>query len=282
MSETHVGTVKALYRYPVKSMAGERLEAVGLGPLGTVGDRVFGLRETAGRVLTAKRTRVLLEYSATRSTDAESDDGQSVTIKTPDGELISTGDPVQASARLSELLERDVTLESPNFSQENFGELDAETIFAGIPIAQALEGKARQLPDDADRYGLAPGTFFDSAHLHLLTTGTLRHLGSLIDDENLDVRRFRPNIFVETVPELAGFIEDEWIDARLHIGNTVEVTDIWPTLRCVMTTVAQSDVPRDLRVLKTIVHEHETSLGAFAAVGRQGTVRVGDLVTLIT
>ena len=102
------------------------------------------------------------------------------------------------------------------------------------------------------------------------------------DDANLDIRRFRPNVLIETRPEITGFVEDEWVGGRLRIGDAVDITGIWPTLRCVMTTVSQADVPRDPRVLKTIVREHETHLGVFATVERAGIVRVGDAVRLVS
>lgn len=280
MSELLVGTVEALFRYPVKSMQGERLDAAQVGPMGLVGDRAFAVREPQGRVLTAKRTKELLGWSASFGEGANPGD-RSPLITAPDGETFDATDET-ASARLSEQLGRDVIVERAGTSGEAFGELDADTIFAGIPADQVLEGKPRQLPAGADRYGLATGTFFDSAHLHLLATGTLEHLGSLIgEDADTNVRRFRPNILVRTDVDVTGFVEDGWMGHQLRVG-AVEVSQIWPTLRCVMTTVAQADVDRDLRVLKTIVREHDTDLGAFATASVPGQVCVGDPVVLIT
>ena len=280
MSELLVGHVEALFRYPVKSMQGEELQTAQVGPAGVAGDRAFGVREPEGRVLTAKRTRELLGWSASFGPDADPGDSGPL-ITTPDGETFRATDDT-ASAQVSERLGREVIVERAGSSAEVFGELDADTIFAGMPAAEVLEGKPRQLPAGADRYGLATGTFFDSAHLHLLTTGTLDHLGSLIgDDADTNVRRFRPNIFIRTDNDVTGFAEDAWMGHRLRIG-AVEIDHIWPTLRCVMTTVAQADVTRDLRVLKTIVREHNADLGAFATTSVAGMVQVGDPVVLIT
>ena len=284
MGELLVGTVEALFRYPVKSMQGERLSAAQVGSAGLVGDRAFAVREPQGTVLTAKRTKELLGWSASFGECADPGD-LSPLITAPDGQTFEATDDT-ASARLSERLGRDVIVERAGTNAEVFGELDADTLFAGIPAAQVLEGKPRQLPAGADRYGLATGTFFDSAHLHLLATGTLDHLGSLIgEDADTSVCRFRPNILVRTgdVADLGdqGWVEDAWMGHQLRIGS-VEVSQIWPTLRCVMTTVAQADVARDLRVLKTIVREHDTDLGAFATTSVPGEVRVGDPVVLIT
>lgn len=275
MIKQYLGTVTSLFRYPVKSMGGERVTELELGEFGAVGDRSFALREKDGRITTAKRTTSLLEFSAKYLNSGE------IEITLPDGSRLQANH-VDVSQRLSTALKRDIKLEQRKAHQQNYGELDAQTIFADVPIQEALAGKKRQLLNDADRYDLAPGTFFDSAHLHLLATGTLAHLKSLIGpDVNVDVRRFRPNILIDTVPELNGFIEDDWVDGKILIGETVEITEVWPTLRCVMTTVQQNDLPKDIRILHTVVKQHETHLGAFAKTGVAGKVQVGDPVYLV-
>ncbi|MFK7804544.1 MAG: MOSC domain-containing protein [Anaerolineae bacterium] len=275
MSKQYLGTIKELFRYPVKSMGGERVGALELGEFGAAGDRAYALREKDGRITTAKRTTSLLEFRAKTIASGE------VEISLPDGSVVHTSQD-DASQKLSAFLKREVNLERWQTDQQNYGELDAKTIFADVPIQQALAGKKRQLPNDADRYDLATGTFFDSAHLHLLSTGTLAHLKSLIgSDVNVDIRRFRPNILIDTIAELSGFIEDDWVDKKIIIGDSVEITEIWPTLRCVMTTVQQNDLPKDIRILHTVVKQHETHLGAFAKTGIAGQVKVGDPVYLV-
>ena len=174
-----IGTIKALFRYPVKSMQGERVDRLEVGPFGAIGDRAYALRERVGRVVTAKRTTQLLDFSASYAATPTPSTVPPVTITLPDGQVLHSNDPEVAVA-LSSYLNRDVSLERWQPEQENFGELDAKTIFADVPLEQALAGKKRQLSSDADRYDLALGTFFDSAHLHLLTTGTLHHLNSFI------------------------------------------------------------------------------------------------------
>ena len=279
MTEVVVGRVRSLHRYPVKSMQGEARTAAGLGERGVLGDRSYALRGADGRVLTAKRTKELLGYTAGWGDVV--DPGSDPPLITMSDRTNMNAVAAEVSAVLSERLERTVVVEHRDASTNSFGELDAETIFAGVPIADALAGKRRQLAPDADRYDLAEGAFFDSADLHLLTTGTLAHLGPLIgDDVDLDPRRFRPNVFIESESHLDGFVEDAWIGSRLRLGEVV-IREIWPTLRCVMTTAAQPGIERDLRVLKTILREHATNLGAFASVEQPGLVRVGDPVVLL-
>lgn len=282
MAKQLVGTVKQLYRYPVKSMGGEAVHSVALGPAGVIGDRLYALRDGSERIASAKRTTQLLNYHARYETPPVLDRPiPPVLISLPNGETLRSDDP-QVSMQLSASVGRSLTLERWRSDQQNYGELDAQTIFADVSIAEALEGKKRQLAPDADRFDLAPGTFFDSAHLHLLSTGTLAYLQRLIgSDANTDPRRFRPNILIETEDSLDHFVEDEWLDQRLQIGEGAEVNEIWPTLRCVMTTLPQGDLPKDTRILKTVVKVHQNHLGIFGRTGVSGTISVGDPVWLI-
>lgn len=286
MNTKQIGTVKALYRYPVKSMLGEELSELELGAVGVVGDRAYALREGNGdRIVSAKRTTHLLDFTAWYGKSSQTDVASSLQIRLPNGRKIQVNDP-NVNKLLSEAVGRSVRLERWQSQQQNYGELDASTIFADVPIAEALEGKKRQLEPDADRFDLAPGTFFDSAHLHLLASGTLDHMQTLIgSDAQLDPRRFRPNILIDTAPSQTEsgqteFVEDAWLGGRLTIGHTVQIVELWPTLRCVMTTLPQADLVKDVRILKTAVIHNNNHLGVFASVGTPGIIKVGDPVML--
>lgn len=277
-----IGTVKALYRYPIKSMQGEQLSSLTLDRVGVVGDRAYALREANGdRIVSAKRTTSLLDFTARYQATSRITATTPLAITLPDGTNLDAHAP-NASEKLSQALGRPVNLERWHREQQNYGELDANTIFADVPIAQALEGKKRVLAPNADRFDLAPGTFFDSAHLHLVATGTLDHMQALIGpDAQLDPCRFRPNILIDTTPEPAGFVEDGWLNGTLVVGEHVTITDIWPTLRCVMTTLPQNGLVKDTRILKTAVSHHNNHLGVFASVGVTGSIHVGDPVFLM-
>ena len=60
----------------------------------------------------------------------------------------------------------------------------------------------------------------------------------------------------------------------------MKIVAMKPALRCVMTTHAQTDLPRDLSILRTAARHHQATLGVFAEIGAPGTVRVGDPVYL--
>lgn len=132
------------------------------------------------------------------------------------------------------------------------------------------------------------GSFANFGAVHLVTTGSTRQLAALAPGSRFDAYRFRPNIVVETPDD--GFVETAWQRRALRIGPVrLEVSFTVP--RCVMTTVAQGDLPADPDVLRTI-SEHNSVLlahgpipypcvGVYADVATGGQVGVGDEVTLL-
>ena len=178
------------------------------------------------------------------------------------------------------MLKRPVVLECAQSDQLSQAEIDPATVFGDVPVENVLPGRTAATMPDA--FSLPPGTFFDSASIHVLASGTLAHLRTLIGEEaQLDPRRFRPNIFVETAPGDEGFLEDGWLEGTLEVGERVQLVQMLPTLRCVMTARRQADLNRDLRVLRTATQHHHNHVGVWASIGTAGTVRVGDPVVLV-
>jgi uncharacterized protein YcbX len=279
MEQCQIGVVKDLFRYPVKSMQGERLSAVDIGAHGVVGDRAYALRETNGRIVTAKKWANMLEFSAWYDASPTPGVLAPLYITLPDGKTLQAQAP-DASAVLSAVLGRPVRLDRAQSDQPSHAEIDPTTVFGDVPIEQVLpERTAATMPDS---FALPPGTFFDSGHLHVLASGTLAHLRTLIGaDAQLDPRRFRPNIVVETAPGDGGFLEDDWLEGTLEVGESVRIVQMRPTLRRVMTTHHQADLARDLRILRTAAQHHHDHVGVWASIGATGTVRVGDPVVLV-
>jgi uncharacterized protein YcbX len=279
MERRHIGVVKELFRYPVKSMRGEQLSTVDIGVHGVIGDRAYALREANGRVVTAKKWANMLECSARYDAPQTPGALAPLRITLPDGRTIQAQAP-DASAVLSAALGRPVMLDRAQSDQPSHAEIDPATVFGDVPVEQVLpERTAATMPD---AIALPPGTFFDSASIHVLASGTLAHLRMLIGAEaQLDPRRFRPNIFVETAPGDEGFLEDDWLEGSLEVGESVRIVQMRPTLRCVMTTHRQADLARDLRILRTAAQHHHDHVGVWASIGAAGTVRVGDPVVLV-
>ena len=279
MERHPIGVVQDLFRYPVKSMRGERLSAVDIGAQGVIGDRAYALREANGRVVTAKKWANMLEFSAQYDAPPTPGALAPLRITLPDGRTIQAQAP-DASTVLSAVLGRPVVLARAQSNQPSHAEIDPATVFGDVPVEQVLPARtAATMPDTIT---LPPGTFFDSASVHVLASGTLAHLRTLIGaDAQLDPRRFRPNIVVETAPGIDGFLEDGWLEGSLAVGESVRIVQLRPTLRCVMTTHPQADLVRDLRILRTATQHHHDHVGVWASIGTMGTVRVGDPVVLV-
>jgi hypothetical protein len=125
------------------------------------------------------------------------------------------------------------------------------------------------------------GTYFDAFELHLLTTRSLDALRRRHPDAGVDVRRFRPNLVVETDPAVIGEFPDfDWVGHRARVGGlVVEISR--PMQRCVMTVHAQAELRRDRTILRTLVRETGQNLGVGVRVVDGGTVSVGDAVELL-
>ena len=122
MERRQIGTVKELFRYPVKSMLGERLSEVAIGAQGVSGDRAYALRETNGRVVTAKKWATMFEFCARYEAPPTPGALGPLRITLPDGRTIEAQAP-DASAVLSAVLGRTVVLERVVFSNCCQGEV---------------------------------------------------------------------------------------------------------------------------------------------------------------
>jgi uncharacterized protein YcbX len=271
MERRKIGTVKSLWRFPVKSMLGEQLNELHITSRGVMGDRAWALRELDNkRIASAKKFVGLLKFHA--KYEGEPGDGKlpPVKITLPDGREIHADD-ANASEAISEALGHKFIIEhTPNPTGERAG-IDPATIFADNPVGDVIPGLAAgKMPD---YFALHKGSYLDSATFHLIATGTLAHMRGLTEGKSdFDYRRFRANMLVDTGSDASGFVED---------GDGVKVTSIAPALRCVMTTHAQQDLPRDLAILRTTVKQHRANLGAFTAIEGDGRVRLGDPVYLV-
>jgi hypothetical protein len=179
---------------------------------------------------------------------------------------------------VSAALGRIVRLERVDSTKRERAGIDPATVFGDVPVEKVQPAfTAATLPDD---FGLARGTFFDSAIMHVIATGTLRHLARLAPGSVFDPRRFRPSILVDTGDDADGFVEDGWLEGILEVGETMRVIKMRPALRCVMTTHPQDGLAQDFAILRAAAFHHRANVGVFAAVGAPGKVRVGDPVHL--
>jgi uncharacterized protein len=194
-----LGSIVSLWRYPVKSMMGEELNAAEVTKDGLLGDRAYALVDS-------RRAATAEEY---------------------------------------------------------------------WPDIEGLDHR-----DAVTDFGLPDGTFFDCAFVHLLTTATLGRLRVLHPEGRFEVRRFRPNIIVETANGEKEFTENAWIGQIVAIGDAVRLSITGPCARCVMTTLPQGDLPKDAGILRTAAQHNHANVGVYASVLQSGKVRRGDSVTL--
>ncbi|MGA2213947.1 MAG: MOSC N-terminal beta barrel domain-containing protein, partial [Bryobacteraceae bacterium] len=134
MDEYFVGRVAELWRYPVKSMLGERRSQLPITTRGALGDRAWALRETAtGRIASAKRFPQLLAFHARYEVEPTFETPGRIQISLPDGRTICPDDP-DASAIISDSLGHSVRLENQPASDEKTG-IDRATVFGDVPVS---------------------------------------------------------------------------------------------------------------------------------------------------
>src|SRR2546422_5404939 len=270
-TQTEAGSVVSLWQYPVKSMMGEELNATEVTERGLLGDRAYALVDSSdGKGATAKNPRKWPRLFDFRATFIEPMRPAAkvplVKIALPDGTTV-TSDQGDLSQILSKALNREVTLRAAEREAVN-----AEEYW---PDMDGLDHR-----DTVTDFTLPEGTFFDCAMVHLLTTATLDRLRELYPQGRFEVRRFRPNIVVQLASDEKGFAENSWVGHTLAIGTAVRLNIIGPCGRCVMSTLAQGDLPRDPGILRTAAQHNHVNVGVYAAVGRVGTIRRGDPVRL--
>jgi len=240
----HLGHVREIARYPVKSMAGVATGSAFLGWHGLGGDRRFAFRrmEDEGSFpwLSASRLPELILYQ-------------------PFGIDELSGEPLPTHVR------------TPKGSCFELRSAELKTEIA------------RRLGSDVELMNLKHG-IFDEAAISVISPATIAAIGREAGAGNeLDRRRFRANIVVET-ERGEPFLEDEWIGGSLLFGEgdarpAVNVT--MPDVRCVMINLDPNTADKDSRIMKTVVRLNQNNAGVYATVVRTGIVRVGDPVSLV-
>jgi hypothetical protein len=292
-SET-VGTVRTLWRFPVKSMLGEQVDVAEVGEGGIVGDRAYAVRDRqTGKVASAKNPKAWPGLLACRAAFIEpprpGDELPPVRIDLADGDSVLSDAP-DVDAVLSRFFGRDVelaraarhgyTIDQYHPDEENYdpdGYRD-EVVEARLGAAFFIE---RGLPS-----AVPEGSFFDLFPLSVLTTSSLEQLGEFEPQSRFDARRFRMNVIVDTTEP--GFVENEWVGRTLAIGDEVRIGVAMPDPRCVMPSLAQGDLPRDTGILKALGHNRIDVAGSlypcagiYTVVEATGTIRGNDRVSLI-
>jgi uncharacterized protein YcbX len=241
-----IGQVEAIFRYPVKSMRGERLESANLGWYGIEGDRRLAFRRMDDRSgmpwLTASKLPDLVLF-APRHAQAGAEGDLPTHVRTPDGQ------------------------EMPVFGEDLAAEVGRRH---GAPV------QMMQL-----RHGI-----FDEASISVIASDTVREIGRLagrsFDVQSLDVRRFRPNVVIRLLRSVP-FQEDEWLGGMLSFGEGDDAPAVAVTMRderCSMVNLDPDSASPAPEVMKAVVRANQNHAGIYGAVTRIGRLAVGQTISL--
>lgn len=261
---TTVATVESLWRYPVKSMAGEELSEAFLGFSGVYGDRCYAFRDSAARrgfpYLNANVQQRMLLYRprfrhperatappnlseaqeiAPGVTYATAEPGDmELDVVTPEGEVVSVEDP-----KLLEMLR------------------------------EGLRGEHGLRLVSSER------ALTDCRPVSLISLQTVRQVEGEVGSP-VDKRRFRANIYLDLGAGV-GFGEDEWVGRRLQIGSRAVVAVLERDPRCKLISLDPETGEHDPEVLRRVAQAHEALAGVYCAVLTEGTVVKGDRVEVV-
>lgn len=239
-------TVRTLWRYPVKSMRGERGERFRLDQRGIVGDRLYAIRDEAGKFGSGKTTRRFRRIDGLLGFRAAYD-GDVPIVTFPHGATMRGDDPAIHAALSAHL---------------------------GQPVTLSREA-------DISHFDAGPLHLLTTTSLRTLSMRGASFLANARGggEAALDERRFRPNIFIENDAE--GFPEEAWQGHDIAVGDTVRLRIVGRTERCVMVNMAQDELPADARILRAVARVNAACLGILADVLTAGPVCVGDRIRLL-
>ena len=234
------GKVAELWRYPVSSKAGERLDQLHVHAAGVAGDRIWGLLDAAtGRIASPGREKHFIGVPRAHAKAIGKDVALSL-----DGER-------WAGPRDAELLE--------GLSQA----------FGFMPVLKPF--------DAFGSGGFRPR--YEHAPIHLVTSAAIRSLERELPGSIIDARRFRPNILVDWPDGDEAIPEHRWIGREIRIGDVV-LRGREPCGRCGFITIAQEGLPQDVEILRTVVKRHERNFGIYCDVVTPGEIATGATVTV--
>jgi uncharacterized protein YcbX len=241
MAPPQFGTIEEIWRYPVSSLGGERLTSAELGTDGVVGDRTWCVADAQSGHPAAPEKEARWRPALFLHSRSGHDRPE---IGFPDGEWLLVG-------------ERDT---------------DAKlTLYFGFEVETRPYAATGDAQAAVNRYELSP--------VHLVTTNSLRHLSTIVGTDDIDSRRFRPNVVLRT-PEGDGFQEKAWLGSRVRLGKAIiEICE--EAKRCGMTLIAQPGLPENPDVLRSLLRQNKRNFGIYGNVEVSGTLSLGDAVDIV-
>jgi len=269
-------------------MGGHSLASVEMGDNGIPGDRSWALRDNErGGFKVGKRVAAVMGLSANLVDEPKQNElsaevmitlanGNQISSKSQDIDNILSG-ALGVSVSLSPLVPKDQLdyyrrrPPDPNADvQASLREVFARTDDEPLP-------DLRGFPQELFEYESPPGTYFDAFELLVVTQQSLASLAAHNASSRFDVRRFRPNIVLDA--DQSGYPEETWVGKLGRIGDAV-IEFVMPCPRCVMTTHGFADLPKDAKIMRSLVQANDGNLGVYAKVKHPGAIRVGDRLEL--
>jgi len=280
-----IGHIASIWHYPVKGMAGSSLSEAPVDQQGIKGDRLWAVRDINRQEIQSCKFRPQLLQCRARYANS---DMTIVNITLPSGKVVQCGES-ETNKLISDLVGHESELRSLEpASNESFyrrykqGDIhwldELKNTFAREPGEPLPD--LDNLPPEMEAFVSQLGTFFLVSPLHILTSASMKHMYHLNPNAEWHLERFRPNIVIETEPDISGLAEQDWLGHTLRIGNTdIECLDTAP--RCGAVVRKQQEIKEDRSILRSIVAEAEQNLGIYGQTTKDGTIHVGDAVYLV-
>jgi MOSC domain-containing protein len=256
-----VGTLETVCRYPVKSMAGEEIEAAFVGFAGLMGDRAFAFRREPGPSgfpwLTGREQEDLILYRP-RFVD-------------------------QAAAGLPRDVEKCFGLASGVFAA--YPEPAALAVSVTTPGGQSWAVDSAELRAELEQKSgqkvslrFSDRSHWDCRPVSLFGNASATALGEELGMP-MDRRRFRANFYADWI-DGRPFREDELVGRTLQIGDRLQLAVLERDPRCKMITLDPETGSQDSAVLRHLTKTRVGTIGVYAAVLVEGVVRKGDAITV--
>ena len=264
---TASGKVDGIWRYPVKSMAGENLERVFLGFPGVYGDRVFaftsaglqGVRLEAFPYLTAREQRRMLCCRARFSSDESLEPPNLAAAESiAPGVTPIYGDAEQLRVEVETPSDGVLAVDDPRLTEILREGIDEEHVLSVVRSERSLT---------------------DCRPISLISLQTIRDIESSVGMP-IDGRRFRANLYVDLCGD-SDAREEDWIGRSLRIGDKATIAVLERDPRCKMITLDPETGESSPEVLREVAQARGGMAGLYGAVLVEGTIQVGDEVHLL-
>lgn len=283
-------TVSQIWRYPVKSMGGEKLNQAKINKRGIQWDRGWAVRdENRQAIRSARYIPRLLLCSARYLPETDAGLVPHVEITLPDGSTV-VSDDLRVDKRLSDAIGKNLSLQSlrpvkQNESLQEFGAFETGDLESEMRMMFGLNDDERlpnmdEMMEEIGKTDISRTTFFDAFPIDILTTSSIRHLQNYLPGVDLDVRRFRPNFLIDDGGSSDAQRELGWIGHRVGLGEAVfDVVMGCP--RCTIIAAEQhGGISKNSNITRSIVREMGQTMSVYCNVRQTGTVHTGDLVVL--